>query len=187
MNPFNSNKEQPGDYFPEPTPKKSFPLKSIGIVVGGLFAVAHVGLLGYLMQETKPDYPVINFPSGDYSSYEVVATKDGYRIKYKANDPAILESNRSLHLNRHKEGLFGDTTEMRRELRRDQYTMDGTRNIGGAIDAEGKSLAKSEECIRADAGARSQGAMAGTAISACLLYTSPSPRDKRQSRMPSSA
>jgi len=153
MNPFNSNKEQPGDYYPEPTPKKSFPLKSIGIIVGGLFAVAHVGLLGYLMQETKPDYPVINFPSGDYSSYEVVATKDGYRIKYKANDPAILESNRSLHLNRHKEGLFGDTTEMRRELRRDQYTMDGTRNIGGAIDAEGKSLAKSEECIRADAGA----------------------------------
>ena len=49
--------------------------------------------------------------------------------------------------------------------------MDGTRNMGGAItqDAEGKSLAKSEECIRADAGARSQGAMAGTAISAGLV------------------
>ena len=27
----------------------------------------------------------------------------------------------------------------------------------------------------------------GVSISACLLYTSPSPRDKRQSRMPSSA
>ena len=169
MNPFNSNKEQPGDYFPEPTPKKSFPLKTVGIVVGGLFAVAHVGLLGYLMQETKPDYPVINFPSGDYSSYEVEATKDGYRIKYKANDPTILESNRSLELDKHKKGLFGPTTEMRREYRHDQYTMDGIRNIGGATTAEGKSLAKSEECIRADAGARSQGAMAGTAISAGLV------------------
>ena len=169
MKLFNGKKEEPGDYFPEPTPKKSFPLKSIGIVMGGLFAVAHVGLLGYLIQETKPDYPVINFPSGDYSSYEVEATKDGYRIKYKANDPAILESNRSLQLNKHKEGFFGDSTEMRREYRRDQYTMDGVRNLGGAIDAEGKSLAKSEECIRADAGARSQGAMAGTAISAGLI------------------
>ena len=167
MNLFNSNKEQPGDYFPEPTPKKSFPLKSIGIVVGGLFAVAHVGLLGYLMQETKPDYPVINFPSGDYSSYEVIATKEGYRIKYKANDPAILESNRSLNLNRSKQGLFGENVEMRRELRRDQYTMDGARNLGGSVlDAEGKNLAKTEECIRADAGARSQGAMAGSAIAA---------------------
>ena len=170
MKLFNSDKEQPGDYYPDPTPKKSSPLKTVGIVVGGLFAVAHVGLLGYLMQETKPDYPVINFPSGDYSSYEVEATKDGYKIKYKANDPAILESDRSLELDKNKRGLFGNTTEMRREFRRDQYTMDGARNLGGgAVDAEGKSLAKSEECIRADAGARSQGAMAGTAISAGLV------------------
>ena len=45
--------------------------------------------------------------------------------------------------------------------------MDGVRNLGGAaVDSEGKSLAKSEECIRADAGARSQGAMAGSAIAA---------------------
>ncbi len=45
--------------------------------------------------------------------------------------------------------------------------MDGARNLGGgAVDAEGKSLAKTEECIRADAGARSQGAMAGSAIAA---------------------
>ena len=145
-------------------------LKYIGIAVGGLFAFAHVGLLGYLMKETKPDFPVIQFPSGDYSSYEVEATKDGYKIKYKANDPAILESDKSLTLDKNKRGLFGPTTEIRREFRRDQYTMDGVRNLGGAgVDSEGKSLAKSEECIRADAGARSQGAMAGTAISAGLV------------------
>tara|TARA_B100000035_G_scaffold148993_1_gene127015 strand:+ start:601 stop:1230 length:630 start_codon:yes stop_codon:yes gene_type:complete len=169
MNPFNSNKEQPGDYYPEPTSKKSS-MKTVAIVVGGIFAVAHVGLLGYLMQESKPDYPVIQFPRGDYSSYEVEADKDGYRIKYRANDPTILESDRSLTLDKHKKGLFGPTTEMRREFRRDQYTMDGTRNIGGALtlDSEGKHV-KSEECIRADAGARSQGAMAGTAISAGII------------------
>ena len=32
-----------------------------------------------------------------------------------------------------------------------------------------------------------EGKTTGTPISICLLYTSPSPRDKRQSRMPSSA
>ena len=31
------------------------------------------------------------------------------------------------------------------------------------------------------------GVMCGPSLSTCLLYTSPSPRDKRQSRMPSSA
>ena len=69
---------------------------------------------------------------------------------------------------RDKRGLFGPTTDMRREYRRDQYTMDGQRNIGGAttLDSQGKNLAKSEECIRADAGARSQGAMAGTSLAA---------------------
>jgi hypothetical protein len=100
----------------------------------------------------------------------VEPTKDGYIFNYKPNDPAILESNRSLNLNRSKQGLFGENVEMRRELRRDQYTMDGARNLGGSVlDAEGKNLAKTEECIRADAGARSQGAMAGTAISAGLV------------------
>ena len=110
---------------------------------------------------------VINIPRGDYSSYRIKAGRDGYEIEYKANDPAILRSEKSLQLDKDKRGWFGPTTEKRREYRIDEYTMDGTRNLGGAsVDAEGKSLAKSEECIRADAGARSQGAMAGSAIAA---------------------
>ena len=62
--------------------------------------------------------------------------------------------------------MFGGGSEQRTEYRRDQYTMDGTRNIGGAIGELGKTNAQSAECIAADAGARSQGAMAGSAIAA---------------------
>ena len=143
------------------------PFKWVAISVGGVIAFAHIGVLGHLM---RPQYPVINFPSGDYSSYKVEATRDGYKVEYKANDPTVLESTKSLSVDKDKRGLFGPTTDRRRELRSDQYTMDGTRNLGGvAVDAEGKPLAKSEECIRADAGARSQGAMAGTAISAGVV------------------
>ena len=144
------------------------PLKTVAIAAGSLFAVAHIGLLGYLIKDNSvPEFPAIQFPNGDYSSYKVEATRDGYKIEYKANDPTVLESDRSLTLDKDKRGLFGPTTEMRREFRRDQSTMDGVRNIGGNVsDAEGKNLAKSEECIRADAGARSQGAMAGTSIAA---------------------
>ena len=170
MNPFNSNKEQPGDYYPEPVKKeKPSTFKILIGTLGALFAVSHIGLVGYLMREPY-QVPTINIPKGDYSSYELNAGPDGYSIKYKANDPTILESNRTLELDKHKRGLFGPTDEKRREYRHDQYTMDGVRNIGGSVsDAEGKSLAKTEECIRADAGARSQGAMAGTAISAGLV------------------
>ena len=139
--------------------------KLCALSIGGVIAFAHIGALGHLIKSKGPQYPVINFPAGDYSSYKVEAGKDGYTIEYKANDPAILESQKSLSLDKEKRGLFGGGNESRREWRRDQYTMDGTRNLGGAVDGEGKS-AKDIECIVADAGARSQGAMAGSSIAA---------------------
>ena len=152
------------------TPPKRFSTKNIAIGLGVVFGIAHIGILGHLLNAVRPQYPVINFPQGDYSSYKVEATRDGYKIEYKANDPAILNSEKSLQLDQNKKGFFGGGITRRREYRVDQYTMDGARNLGGgALDPEGKLGAKSEECIRADAGARSQGAMAGTAISAGLI------------------
>ena len=144
-------------------------LKWTAISLGSIVAIAHIGVLGHLVRR-QPDriqVPTINIPRGTpYSSYKIEAGKDGYTIEYKANDPAILESQRSLSLDKDKKGLFGGGTEVRREWRRDQYTAEGTRNMGGAaVDGEGKS-AKDIECIVADAGARSQGAMAGSAIAA---------------------
>ena len=145
-------------------------LKWTAISLGSVVAIAHIGVLGHLVRR-EPDriqVPTINIPRGTpYSSYKIEAGKDGYTIEYKANDPAILESQRSLILDQEKKGFFGrGGTENRREWRRDQYTAEGVRNIGGAaVDGEGKS-AKDIECIVADAGARSQGAMAGSAIAA---------------------
>ena len=166
MSIFNHEKE---DYI-APT-KKPSGWKIIITTAGALFAISHLGLLGYLIDRKTepPTVPTINLPRGPYSSYRIKAGKDGYEIEYRANDPKVLESEKSLQLDRNKKGLFGGNTEQRNEYRRDQYTMDGVRNIGGAIDAEGKSNALSAECIAADAGARSQGAMAGTAISAGLV------------------
>jgi len=151
--------------------KKPSGFKIIISTVGALFAISHIGLLGYLIDRKEepqvPQVPVINIPRGDYSSYRIKAGPDGYEVEYRANDPKILESERSLDLNKEKRGMFGGGSEKRTEYRRDQYTMDGTRNIGGSVsDAEGKSNAQSAECLVADAGARTQGAMAGSAIAA---------------------
>ena len=146
-------------------------LKWTAISVGSVVAIAHVGVLGHLISrqpERVVQVPTINIPRGTpYSSYKIEAGKDGYSIEYKANDPAILESQRSLDLNLDKKGFFGGKTEQRKEYRQDQYTMEGVRNMGGAatLDGEGKS-AKDVECLVADAGGRSQGAMAGTSIAA---------------------
>ena len=149
--------------------------KVLGIGVGAIVGIAHIGILGHLLnQEPGPkklQVPVINIPKGDYSSYEIDAGPDGYKIRYRANDPKILSSERELDFYKSKKGFFGgSSSEKRNEYRRDEYTMEGTRNMGGAVTQgeEGKS-AKEIECIVADAGARSQGAMAGTSIAAGLV------------------
>ena len=166
-------KQEKNDYIPAtPEPKKPSGWKIMISTAGALFAISHLGLLGYLIDRKAepPKLPAINIPRGTpYSSYKIKAGKDGYEIEYRANDPAILESSKSLELDREKKGLFGGGSEKRIEYRRDQYTMEGVRNMGGAaLDGEGKS-AKDVECLVADAGARSQGAMAGTAISTGIL------------------
>lgn len=145
-------------------------LKWVGVGLGSLIAIAHIGVLGHLVkrQELAVQVPTINIPPGDYSSYSIRAGKDGYEIEYRANDPKVMSSERNLNLDKERRGLFGGGKEKRQEYRRDEYTMDGRRNMdGGAIDAEGKS-AKEVECIVADAGARSQGAMAGTSLASGL-------------------
>jgi len=151
----------------EHVPSKS-PFKIVALVIGGVIGVAHIGVLGHLINASNTiKYPIINLPNGKYSSYNVQVGKDGYKIEYRANDPKVLTSERSMNLDKNRRGLFGGGSEQRNEYRRDEYTAEGYRNMqgGGEINAEGKS-AKDIECIVADAGARSQGAMAGTSIAA---------------------
>ena len=144
-------------------------IKIAAISLGGLVAISHIGLLGYVIRQPKRivEVPTINIPHGPYSSYKIEAGKDGYKIEYRADDPKVLESNRSLDLDKERRGIFGGGREQRTEYRSDQYTREGTRNIGGGeIGEVGKTGGVSAECLVADAGARSQGAMAGSAIAA---------------------
>jgi len=170
---FKKTKEQNNTQL-EPTEVKTMkPMKWFIVTVGGIVGVAHLGILGHLIkpQPSLQQPPAFNIPHGPYSSYKIKAGKDGYTIEYRANDPKVLESSRTHASDKNKKGLFGGGTEMRRETRYDQYTMEGVRNMGsgGAVaDGEGKS-AKDIECIVADAGARSQGAMAGSAITTGLV------------------
>ena len=149
-------------------------LKWSGVGIGVLIGIANLGVLGHL---SKPDTrqvipPAINIPEGPYSSYRVQATRDGYEIEYRANDPLVLSSERSINVDNERRGVFGGGSQHRTEYRTDQYTMEGDRNISrGENTDEGKS-AQEIECIVADAGSRSQGAMAGSAIATGLLVPS---------------
>ena len=99
-------------------------------VVGSLFAVSHIGMIGYIAtRQTEPPLPSVDLPVGPYTSYKVSVSDEGYAISYKANDPKTAYITKDI---KEKGGFLG--------------------------------LANN-----------------------CLLYTSPSPRDRQKSRMPSSA
>ena len=136
---------------------KRSPFKWAALAVGTLFGVAHIGVLGHLIDRDK--LPIINLPVGDYTSYSVEAGKDGYRIEYSSNDPKVMGVRRKLDK---KNGLFGigGTTNL---ITEEEYTMDGARHLGGA---EGKLTAQNLECIKAEGAGESTGRMVGASVGA---------------------
>ena len=64
--------------------------KWIAIGAGGLLGLSHLGMIGIIANK-KPlsKFPQLNIPVNEYTSYEVEAGTDGYRIKYNANDPKL--------------------------------------------------------------------------------------------------
>ena len=65
--------------------------------------------------------------------------------------------------------------------------MNGRLAMVGFVAAAGAEIATGEPVYQQFGEATTQIVLAIALLTACLLYTSPSPRDKRQARMPSSA
>ena len=150
---------------------------SIGIV-GSLFAVSHIGMIGHLATKTEPTLPSINPPVGPYTSYKVSVSTDGYVVSYKANDPKTMYITKDV---KKKGGFLGlaDNTEKVVE----EYVMDGQINQGGSVSNRrswldsatpnhkdgpylNPSTQKSEACIEAVGAAKGTGRIVGTSVGA---------------------
>jgi hypothetical protein len=138
-------------------PQRS-PFKWAALTVGTVFGVAHLGILGHLLN--KDQLPIINLPVGDYTAYQVEAGKDGYRIQYRANDPRVMSDDKVILKKNGFFGIGGDTKIIKQE----QYTMDGAKHLqGGEL---GKLTAQKIECIKAEGGGENAGRLVGTSIGA---------------------
>ena len=149
------------------------PFKWVLLGVGGLVAIAHIGALGHLMKMTekyadRPQYPSINLPTGQYSSYDVKVGKEGYEIRYNANDPKVLVTEKNLDLESHKKGFFGGTQSVdKTESIRREYTMFNESN--GGPDTEGKLTAEKLACIKSEGSGESTGAIVGASMTSGLV------------------
>ena len=152
-------------------------------VVGSLFAVSHIGMIGYIATREKSKLPNINVPVGPYTSYKVSVSEKGYAISYKANDPKTAYITKDIKEKGGFLGLSNNTTKVAEE-----YFIDGQTNQGGPVSnhrswLEGKpgltqeeatnitAIRKSEECVKAIGSAEGTGRLVGTSIGAAAAPT----------------
>ena len=156
---------------------------SIG-VVGSLFAVSHLGMIGYIAsKKDEPKLPNLNIPVGPYTSYKASVTDDSYVISYSANDPKTAYITKDIKEKGGFLGLANNTTKVVEE-----YFMDGQINQGGPVSnhrswidqppgltagqaAEITAARKSEACIKAIGSAEGTGRLVGTSIGASAAPT----------------
>ena len=127
--------------------------------LGTFLGVSNIGLMGALINQGS--LPVVDFPVGSYTSYEMEATKDGYKIRYNANDPKVMVKTENVV--KPSSGLFskGATTVDLYE----EYTMNGKVHLDGGDDAS-KLTAKEIACIKAEGAGGSTGGVIGASVGA---------------------
>ena len=132
--------------------------KWAALSVATVFGVAHLGILGHLLN--RQQLPIFNLPVGNYTSYQVDARKDGYRIQYRSNDPLVMGTSKVIDKKNGFFGIGGKTNIIQQQ----EYTMDGAKHLqGGEL---GKLTAKKIECIKAEGGGENAGRMVGASVGA---------------------
>ena len=145
--------------------------------LGGLLGLSHLGMIG-IIANRKPEskFPQFNIPVSDYTSYSVQANEEGYAINYRANDPLVMATTKTIP---GKGGLFskGQPTQIVK-----QYTMDGAEHHDGPVstksawidpsgltgEGEKKPSAKTIECIKARGSGEGTGRMVGGSVGASV-------------------
>ena len=138
--------------------------KWIGISLGTLFGLSHIGLIGMISR--KDSLPIISPPVGPYTSYKVSVTDEGYAISYKANDPKTAFITKDI---KEKGGFLGLANENKEIV--EEYTMDGDVHIQKYQTENPDASDKSVACIEAVGAAKGTGRLVGTSIGASAAPT----------------
>ena len=152
--------------------------KWIGISLGAILGVSHIGMIGLIATRNNNKLPALNIPVTPYSSYVASVSEDGYKISYSANDPKVMMTTEDVVKPSGFLGLSKKTTQIVRE-----YTMDGAEHHGGPVSsptawidpsAQGTGQGPSDKtiaCIKAVGSAEGTGRLVGTSVGAAAAPT----------------
>ncbi len=136
--------------------------KWIGLSLGGILGLSHIGLIGLVANRNQ--FPQLNLPISDYTSYTVEANEKGYRINYRANDPKVMEVTKDVQRPGGFLGLGKAEVYSKQE-----YTMEGSFHLS---DRSGSKMSAAErECIEAAGGGKQTGRIVGGSVGAAVATT----------------
>ena len=145
-------------------PKKKINLtKWFALGLGGILGLSHIGMIGMISRQQK--FPIVNVPVGPYTSYQIEADKNGYRINYRSNDPKVMRVERDIKEKGGFLGLGNETLKIREE-----YTMDGSKHLQSGRQSITEN-ARSEACIKAIGSGEGTGRMVGASVGASVANT----------------
>ena len=130
--------------------------KWIGISLGTLLGISHIGMIGMIAR--KESFPKLNLPIGEYTSYNVIANKEGYTINYRAHDPRVLVKSEGVDRTAGLLGLGKKKLDIH-----EQYYISPSQSTDGKLDS--KTIA----CIKKKGGGEGTGRMVGGAAGAAVV------------------
>ena len=129
-------------------------IKGISVGLGTVFVASNFYTINLLSK--KSSLPMFDLPVSKYSTYEIQADKEGYRILHRMHDPRIIASVESI---KKPAGFLGASKAI---IRKDIQTIAGETNL--KIENNGKLTEKQIACIKEKAKGESTGQLIGTSV-----------------------
>ena len=129
-------------------------IKGVSIGLGTIFVASNFYTINLLSK--KSNLPMFDLPVSKYSTYEIEADKDSYKIKHRMHDPRIIASMENV---RSPAGFLSASKKI---------SIKETQSIAGEKDVtivnNGELTAKQIACIEERAKGESTGEMIGTSV-----------------------
>ena len=128
--------------------------KGVAVGLGTAFVSSQFYAINLLA--TKPNLPMFDLPVSKYSTYEIEADMDSYRIRHRMHDPRIIAS---IENTRKPAGFLGASKAL---------STKETQKVAGEKDVtivnNGELTAKQIACIKERAKGESTGELIGTSV-----------------------
>ena len=129
-------------------------IKGVSIGFGTIFVASNFYTINLLSK--KPNLPMFDLPVSKYSTYEIEADKDSYKIRHRMHDPRIIAS---IESSKKPAGFLGASKA---------YVTKESQKIAGEKDVtivnNGELTAKQIACIKERAKGESTGQLIGTSV-----------------------